>query len=82
MEMGMDVVETILTISPPKTLVIAAGDADFIPVIARAKAKKWQVKLWFWSNAAVDLKKSADEFVAMDKYLDYLRLGGGVALPP
>jgi uncharacterized LabA/DUF88 family protein len=82
MEMGMDVVETVLTIRPPRTIAIAAGDADFLPVINRAKAKEWRVEVWFWSNAAADVKKAAHEFVPLDKYLQYLRLGGGIALPP
>jgi uncharacterized LabA/DUF88 family protein len=82
MEMGMDVIERVLTVHPPKTLVIAAGDADFLPVIARARAKDWRVEVWFWSNAAADLKKAAHEFIVLDRYLQYLRLGGGVALPP
>jgi uncharacterized LabA/DUF88 family protein len=82
MEMGMDVVERVLTVNPPKTIAIAGGDADFLPVVARAKSKGWRVEVWFWSNAAVDLKKAADEFVPLDIYLAYLRMGGGVALPP
>src|SRR5215831_13787494 len=76
MEMGMDIVERILTVNPPRTIAVTAGDADFLPVVARARSKGWRVELWFWSNAAIDLKKAVDEFNPLDKYLDYLRMGG------
>ena len=82
MEMGMDVVERVLTVTPPGHLVLACGDADFVPVIARAKKKGWTVEVWFWSNAAGDMKTSASEFCSLDKYFEYLQAGGGVALPP
>ncbi|WP_035609499.1 NYN domain-containing protein [Hylemonella gracilis] len=82
MEMGMDVVERVLTVTPAGKLVLACGDADFIPVISRAKKRGWHVEVWFWSNAAEAIKKEASEFCVLDKYLPYLRIGGGVALPP
>lgn len=81
MEMGMDVVERLLQVHPPETLVIAAGDADFIPIVERAKRRGWAVEVWFWGNAAQDMKNAAT-FVDMDKAFDYLRQGGGVPLPP
>lgn len=81
MEMGMDVVERILTVFPPSILVIAGGDADFHPAITRAKGKGWEVEVWFWSNAAGALKSTATRFFTLDPYLDYLRLGSKIALP-
>lgn len=81
MEMGMDVVERMFEVTPPETLVIAAGDADFKGLVDRAKKKKLNVEVWFWGNAAHDMKAVAT-FVDLDKALDYLRKGGGVALPP
>jgi uncharacterized LabA/DUF88 family protein len=82
MEMGMDVAERLHTVQPPRTILIAAGDADYVPAVARAKTKGWKVEVWFWSNAAEQLKAAATRFCLLDTYLDYLRLGGGVALPP
>ncbi len=82
MEMGMDIAERLHTVQPPRTIVIAAGDADYVPAVSRARSKGWKVEVWFWGNAAEQLKTAASEFVPLDKYLDYLRLGGGVALPP
>ncbi len=81
MEMGMDVAERLHTVSPPATIVIAAGDADYIPAVARAQSKGWVVEVWFWSNAAGDLKKAANRFSLLDPHLEYLRLGGKIALP-
>lgn len=81
-EMALDISELILTKgSGSAVIVIAAGDADYVPAVERAKGKGWKVEVWFWSNAAGDLKASASEFVSLDDKLDYLRLGGGVPLP-
>lgn len=77
MEMGMDVAQLLYTIPASKTIIIAAGDADYLPAIERAKGKGWQVEVWFWSNAAVELQKAASRFVALDPHLEFLRLGGG-----
>jgi uncharacterized LabA/DUF88 family protein len=78
MEMGMDVADVLHGVSPPRTIVIAAGDADYVPVVDRARSRGWEVEVWFWSNAAVELTKSATRFVPLDPHLDFLRLGGGV----
>lgn len=81
MELGMDVAERIHTVKPPQIMVIAAGDADYLPAITRAKNKGWVVEVWFWSNAAGDLKAEATRFRPLDPYLEYLRFGSKVALP-
>lgn len=82
MEMGMDIAERLYTVQPPRTIVIVAGDADYVPAVSRAQSKGWKVEVWFWNNAAEQLKSAANRFCSVDKYLEYLRLGGGVALPP
>ena len=81
MEMGMDVVERMFQVAQPATIVIAAGDADFKGVVERAKKRGWDVEVWFWGNAAAEMK-GVSTFVDLDQALDYLRKGGGVALPP
>ena len=81
MEMGMDIAERLHTVQPPRIIIIAAGDADYVPAVTRAQSKGWAVEVWFWSNAAEGLKAAATRFCPLDKHLDYLRLGGGVALP-
>lgn len=81
MEMGMDVVERMFEVTPPETLVIAAGDADFKGMVDRALKKKWAVEVWFWGNAA-QCMQTITTFVDLDKVFDYLRKGGGVPFPP
>jgi uncharacterized LabA/DUF88 family protein len=86
MEMGLDISERILTVKNPGTILIAAGDADYIPVVARAASKGWTVEVWFWSNAAEDLRKAVStrphRFCPLDASHEYLKLGGKVAFPP
>lgn len=77
-DMAMDIADLLHRVSPPKIIVIAAGDADYVPAVDRAKAKGWAVEVWFWSNAAGELKKAATRFCQLDPHLDFLRLGGGV----
>ncbi|MET3444323.1 uncharacterized LabA/DUF88 family protein [Variovorax paradoxus] len=81
MEMGMDVVERFFEVNPPELLVIAAGDADFKGIVERAKKRGWEVEVWFWGNAAHEMQKAAT-FIDLDGAFDYLRKGGGIALPP
>jgi uncharacterized LabA/DUF88 family protein len=78
MEMGMDIAELMHSVTPASTIVIAAGDADYVPAVKRAQKKGWRVEVWFWNNAAGDLKASADRFCSLDAQYEFLRLGGGV----
>ncbi len=80
-EMVMDVMELITSGVEPGTLVISAGDGDYPGLVSRAIKKKWKVEILFWSNAAVKMKECAD-FYSLDPAVDYLKKGGGVALPP
>jgi uncharacterized LabA/DUF88 family protein len=76
MEMGMDIAQVLYTANKPKVIVIAAGDADYVPVVERAKSMRWVVEVWFWSNAAAALKAAASRFCPLDPHLEFLRLGG------
>lgn len=80
-EMAMDVVERLFEIAEPATVVVAAGDGDFKGMVGRAKKRGWNVEIWFWGNAAADMRAAAT-FVDLDAAFDYIRKGGGVALPP
>lgn len=77
MEMGMDIAELLHSATPPSTIVIAAGDADYVPAVKRAQSKGWKVEVWFWNNVAVDLKASANKFCSLDSQYEFLRFGGG-----
>ena len=65
-DMAMDIADLLHAASPPRIIVIAAGDADYVPAVERAKAKGWKVEVWFWSNAAGELKKAATRFCPLD----------------
>ncbi len=67
MRLGLDVAKLIYR--PPSkkgVLILVAGDADFVPVVEDAKAEGWTVEVWYWSNAAADLKGAADRFENLD----------------
>ena len=81
LEMGMDIAERTLLVKPPETIVIVAGDGDFLGAVERAKNRGWNVEVWFWGNASAKMRDIA-EFVNMDQAWEYLKKGGGVALPP
>ena len=80
-EMGMDVAERLFTTPSPGVIVIAAGDADYVPAVKRAQSRDWAVEVWFWSNAANALKVAASRFCPLDSYLEYLRIGSKIPLP-
>ena len=77
----MDVAERLFTPGKPGTILIAAGDADYVPVVSRAQEKGWAAEVWFWSNAAGDLKEACSRYVELDSHIEYLRFGGDAALP-
>lgn len=58
-------------------MVVAAGDADYVPAVERAKSKGWSVEVWFWSNAALELEKAASRYCPLDERLNFLRRGAG-----
>lgn len=55
-------------------MTLVAGDADYVPAIEKLKKRKIQVHIVFWNHAAKDLRDAAAKFIALDPYLDYLRL--------
>ncbi|SRR6266704_507138 len=70
MRMGLDIFRLILTEKPPGTVAIVAGDADFVQVVDDAHAEHWKVEVWYWRNAANDLKLAADQFHELDSVLN------------
>lgn len=53
--------------------ILITGDADYVPVIQKLKAKNFEVHVLFWEHAASDLKRSADKFLSLNGYLDRIR---------
>lgn len=66
MEIGLDMNDLTWKIQTPGTMILVAGDADYVPVIERVKPKGWRVEVWYWSNAAEKLRISADRYENLD----------------
>ncbi len=69
MRMGLDIGRLVLTEKDPAPIVIVAGDADFVQVVDDAHAAGWKTEVWYWSNAAHDLKKAVDRFESLNSAL-------------
>jgi len=72
MRVGLDIGRLIATQKPPAIIAIVAGDADFVQVAEDAHAGGWKVEVWYWSNAAGDLKRAADRFEALNPALNQI----------
>ncbi len=57
---------------PGDTVVLGAGDGDFVPNLESVKRRGFNVRLLFWSHASKALRDVADEFVELDQYFDDL----------
>lgn len=69
MKMGLDITKLALLTRPPGTIVLVVGDADFVPVVQEAQSQGWKVEVWYWTNAAGELKSAADRYEALDSAL-------------
>jgi uncharacterized LabA/DUF88 family protein len=54
--------------------VLVAGDADYVPTINELKADGYVVHVVFWKHAAKELVAAASKFIALDDYLENLRI--------
>jgi uncharacterized LabA/DUF88 family protein len=72
MRMGLDIGKLVLSSASPSTIIMVAGDADFLPVIDDIHAAHWTVEVWYWSNAAGELKKAVDRFESLNSVIDQI----------
>ncbi|WP_233872473.1 NYN domain-containing protein [Paraburkholderia adhaesiva] len=56
------------------TFVLVAGDADYVPTIHELKSDGYIVQVVFWKHAAKELIAAASKFIALDDYLETLRI--------
>ena len=56
----------------PGTVCIVAGDADYVRVVERLRKAKWTAEVWYWNNAAGDLKAAANRFESLNKHIDFI----------
>ncbi|NWG39817.1 MAG: NYN domain-containing protein [Hydrogenophilaceae bacterium] len=54
--------------------VLVAGDKDYVPTLNELRADGYNVEVVFWKHAAQELKDAASKFIALDNFLDNLRL--------
>lgn len=54
--------------------VLVAGDKDYVPTLNELRADGYNVEVVFWNHAAQELKDAATKFIALDSFLDNLRL--------
>jgi uncharacterized LabA/DUF88 family protein len=66
MEMGLDMNDLSRDVSPAGTIIIVAGDADYVPVVERVQKRGWFVEAWYWGNAAEKLVKTVNRFENLD----------------
>ena len=55
-------------------MTLVAGDADYVPAIEKLKRRKIKVHVVFWGHAAKELREAATKFIALDPYLEHLRM--------
>ena len=56
------------------TIVLVAGDGDYVPTLKALTGDGFNVEVVFWNHASGELKSAASKFVALDQFLDHLRL--------
>lgn len=78
MKLGMDVTMLAMRVKPPGIIALVAGDADYEPVITQVKSMGWEVEVWYWSNAAANLKKAASYFHSLNPHLNQIGFEGAL----
>jgi hypothetical protein len=78
MELSLQVQEALSEENDPvDTFILATGDRDFLAIVSRMKQQGKRVVVWGVEERTSDqLKRSADEFVAVEDLLDYSQNGG------
>ena len=53
------------------TIAIISGDKDYIPTLDRCVKKKWNVEIYFWSQASSKLRKmTGTKFINLDSFFE------------
>jgi len=56
------------------TIVLVAGDGDFVPPVRQLVEDRFNVEVVFWDHAARELKEVCSKFISLNDHLDYLAL--------
>ncbi len=54
------------------TVVLVAGDADYVPAVEKLQHRGFKVQCLFWGQASRELRELCDDFINLDSHLDYL----------
>jgi len=74
-----DVVATMMQDSyelvAPKTdeMTLVAGDADYVPMIEKLKARGITVHVVFWDHASREIREVASRFISLNPFVNHLR---------
>ena len=55
-------------------ITLVAGDVDYVPTVERLRKRGLEFHVCFWNHAAKELKTSCSNFIALNPYLEHLRL--------
>ena len=56
------------------TIVLVAGDADFVPAVRDLVEDSFRVEVVFWDHVARELKETCTQFISLNEHLDFLAL--------
>jgi len=56
------------------TLVLVAGDGDFVPAVRDLVDDGFRVEVIFWDHISKELKETASSFISLNEHLEFLRL--------
>ena len=56
------------------TMVLVAGDGDFVPVVRDLREDGFRVDVVFWDHVSKELMEAASSFTSLNSQLEYLRL--------
>ncbi len=56
------------------TIVLVAGDSDYVPCVQELVDDGFRVEVMFWDHASGELKGVASEFVSLNDHFDFLKL--------
>jgi uncharacterized LabA/DUF88 family protein len=54
-------------------MTLVAGDADYVPMIEKLRARGIRVHVVFWDHASREIRAAASQFTSLNQYLDHLR---------
>lgn len=54
-------------------MTLVAGDADYVPMIEKLKARGINVHVVFWAHASREIRDVASKFVPLNPFLNHLR---------